>query len=131
MRHVINYEDGYFNMQDQTARLAAYAIDQLATQEVLDYKRQPDVDLIELFTKYISDHSALKDQVLTVDVNANFMKQRRLMITPTVDYYQVEVEDETCLALRKYRDHISRFVRVTFSNEYLTRGFYQQQTDGG
>lgn len=111
--------------------MAAYAIDQLATQEVLDYKRQPDVDLIELFTKYISDHSALKDQVLTVDVNANFMKQRRLMITPTVDYYQVEVEDETCLALRKYRDHISRFVRVTFSNEYLTRGFYQQQTDGG
>lgn len=59
------------------------------------------------------------------------MKQRRLIISPTLDYYQIEVEDETCLALRKYKDFISRFIRVTFTNESLTRGFYQQQTDGG
>ena len=63
--------------------------------------------------------------------NNNFMKQRRLTVTPTLDYYLVQLEDETCLALRKYKDHIEKFVRVTFANEYLTRGFYQQQTDGG
>jgi peptide deformylase len=59
------------------------------------------------------------------------MKQRRLIVTPTIDYYQVEVEDETCLALRKYKDYVTRFVRVTFANEMQTRGFYQQHIDGG
>ena len=63
--------------------------------------------------------------------NINFMKQRRLTVTPTLDYYLVQLEDETCLALRKYKDHIEKFVRVTCANEYLTRGFYQQHTDGG
>lgn len=48
-----------------------------------------------------------------------------------MDYYQPMLEDETCLALRRYKDHISSFVRVTFANEFLTKGFYQQQTDGG
>jgi hypothetical protein len=36
--------------------------------------------------------------------NVNYMKQRRLLITPTIDYYQVEISDETCLALRKHKD---------------------------
>lgn len=53
------------------------------------------------------------------------------MITPTLDYYQLMVEDETCLVLRKYKDQIHRFVRVTFVNETFVSGFYQQQLDGG
>jgi hypothetical protein len=47
------------------------------------------------------------------------------MISPTIDYYQVQVEDETCLVLRKYKDNISRFIRVTFVNESFEKGFYQ------
>jgi hypothetical protein len=35
------------------------------------------------------------------------------------------------MILRKFKDHLHRFVRVTFMSENLERGFYQQQTDGG
>ena len=52
------------------------------------------------------------------------MKQRRMLLTPTMDYFQVQVEDETCLALRKYKDQLYRFVRVTFTNDNFERGFY-------
>jgi len=57
--------------------------------------------------------------------NVNFLKQRRLLITPTIDYYQVEISDETCLALRKNKDQISKFLRVTFAHENFESGFYQ------
>jgi len=53
------------------------------------------------------------------------MRQRGLIVTPTIDSFQVQLEDESCLALRKYKQHSDRFVRVQFANDYMSKGFYQ------
>jgi hypothetical protein len=90
----------------------------------LDFKRDPEINLIAVFQKYKANANFSEDEPDKLD-DLNFMKQRRLMITPTLDYYQVQVEDETCLVLRKYKDNISRFVRITFVNESFEKGFYQ------
>ena len=93
--------------------------------EILDYKSEPDIKFIKIFEKYYAEKIAEEaaNEGRTDDIN--FMRQRRMTITPTLDYYHPMVEDETCLVLRKYKEHIHRFVRVTFTNDYFERGFYQ------
>ena len=96
----------------------------------MDFKREPELNLIAVFQKYKATANITEEENDKYE-DCNFMKQRRLMITPTLDYYQVQVEDETCLVLRKYKENASRFVRVTFVNESFEKGFYQQHSDGG
>lgn len=72
-------------------------------QEVIDFKDIPDADLIKLFEKYYNEQYVI-DQTDRHWQDINYLKQRRLIITPTVDYYQIQVEDETCLAIRKFKD---------------------------
>ena len=56
--------------------------------------------------------------------SVNFLRQRRMFVSPTIDYYQEQVDDETNRVIRQYRDHISKFVRLSFVNENLEKGFY-------
>ena len=95
----------------------------MITNEILEYKSEPEIKFIKIFEKYYAEQLAEDNDAKFEDLN--FMKQRRLTITPTLDYYHPMVEDETSLVLRKYKDHINRFVRVSFNNEYFERGFYQ------
>ena len=111
------------NKSERNAQRAACAIDAMITNEILEYKSEPDIKFIKIFEKYYAEQLAEDNDAKFEDIN--FMKQRRLTITPTLDYYHPMVEDETCLVLRKYKDHINRFVRVSFNNEYFERGFYQ------
>jgi hypothetical protein len=111
------------NKSERNAQRAACAIDAMITNEILEYKSEPDIKFIKIFEKYYAEHLAEESDSKLEDIN--FIKQRRLTITPTLDYYHPMVEDETCLVLRKYKDQINRFVRVSFNNEYFERGFYQ------
>jgi hypothetical protein len=111
------------NKSERNAQRAACAIDTMITNEILEYKSEPDIKFIKIFEKYYAEQLAEDNDAKFEDIN--FMKQRRLTITPTLDYYHPMVEDETSLVLRKYKDHINRFVRVSFNNEYFERGFYQ------
>lgn len=95
----------------------------MITNEILDFKKHPEINFIQAFQKYKQTANFTEEDVNKQD-DINFMKQRRLMITPTIDYYQVQVEDETCLVLRKFKENLSRFVRVTFVNESFEKGFY-------
>ena len=114
------------NKSDKNAQRAAQAIDAMCTNEILDYKSEPDIKFIKIFEKYYADQVAEEAKNGTKSEDLNFMKQRRLTITPTLDYFHPLIEDESCLVLRKFKEHIHRFVRVTFTNEYFERGFYQQ-----
>ncbi len=113
-----------FNNTERQSHRGACIIDKMITSEILDFKKHPDINLIFTFQKYKQNTNFTEEEVNKQD-DLNFMKQRRLMISPTIDYYQVQVEDETCLVLRKYKDNISRFVRVSFVNESFEKGFYQ------
>ena len=94
----------------------------MIVREILDYKVDPDIDFVPLFEKFAND-PIIADDLKREDVN--FLRQRRLTVTPTLDYFHVEMEDESCMALRKFKAHSDRFVRVSFANDYLSRGFYQ------
>ena len=112
-----------FNNTEKQAHRGANIIDQMITSEILDFKKHPEINFIQAFQKYKQTANFTEEDVNKQD-DINFMKQRRLMITPTIDYYQVQVEDETCLVLRKFKENLSRFVRVTFVNESFEKGFY-------
>ena len=93
----------------------------MITNEILDYKTEPDIKFIKIFEKYYAEK--INEEAESAQ-DINFMRQRRMTVTPTIDYYHPMVEDETCLVLRKYTEHIHRFVRVSFTNDYFERGFY-------
>jgi hypothetical protein len=112
------------NSSEKKAQRAAQAIDAMVTSEILDYKSEPNIKFIKIFEKYYAEQLTEEASNESKIEDINFMKQRRLTITPTVDYYHPLLEDETCLILRKFKDHVHRFVRVTFTNEYFERGFY-------
>lgn len=54
-------------------------------QGAIDYKIDPDVNLVHKFQAFVNDPQVIADQEKEED--ANFMKQRRLLVTPTLDYY--------------------------------------------
>lgn len=82
----------------------------------------PDIDFVPIFEKYANDPIVREDLKRDQD---DFMRQRGLIVTPTIDSFQVQLEDESCLALRKYKQNSDRFVRVQFANDYMSKGFYQ------
>jgi hypothetical protein len=43
------------NMTEQNANRAAIALDAMITNEILDYKSEPDINFIKLFEKYYGD----------------------------------------------------------------------------
>lgn len=86
------------------ARITSGAIDQMVISETLDYKKTPNLNLTAIFQKYMLEKAKMASNSDRSKLDSvNYMKQRRLIITPTVDLFQIEVEDETCLALRKYK----------------------------
>ena len=52
------------------------------------------------------------------------MRQRRVLITPTLFHYTVAREEESNKVLRQYKDQSSHFIRVSFVSEDLDRSFY-------
>jgi hypothetical protein len=81
MEHLIVIDN--HNKTEKHALLAAEAIERMITEEVMDYKVEPDINLTKLFIQYYQ--LVAKDGL--PEENINMMKQRRMLVTPTLDYY--------------------------------------------
>lgn len=66
------------------------------------------------------DYLYLKQQA---DKN-NLLRQRKVYMTPTLLKVSEAHEEESCRIIRSYKQHIQHFVRLSFVNEHLERGFY-------
>lgn len=56
--------------------------------------------------------------------NINIVRQRHIFITPTLIHVQPGMLQESNKVLRKYNDFRNDFLKVSFTNEYLQKGFY-------
>ncbi|CDW77053.1 rna-directed rna polymerase [Stylonychia lemnae] len=112
-----------YNRTEDQAQLASFLIDKMIIGEKFDYKKQSDINYVTVFQRYREDKENENDFCRSKQ-SINFLRQRRLFISPTIDYYQPAQEDESNRVIRKYQDYLSRFVRVSFVNEYLEKGFY-------
>jgi hypothetical protein len=52
------------------------------------------------------------------------MRQRRVLVTPTLFHYTVAREEESNKVLREYKEHHVQFVRLSFVQDDLDKGFY-------
>jgi hypothetical protein len=75
-----------FNNSEKMAHRGAQLIDQIIVGEILDFKRDPELNLIAVFQKYKASANFTEEENDKQE-DLNFLKQRRLMITPTLDYY--------------------------------------------
>ena len=53
-----------------------------------------------------------------------FLRQRRVFVTPTLFRYSIASEEESNRVLRKYKSILPNFIRLTFTNEKLEKGYY-------
>ena len=77
-----------FNNTEKLSHRGANIIDQMITGEILDFKKQPEINFIQTFQRYKQSTNFTEEEISKQD-DLNFMKQRRLMVTPTLDYYPV------------------------------------------
>jgi len=59
-----------------------------------------------------------------MEKNNKLKTVRRLYITPTLHIYRTPIEEETNRVIRKHADMSTHFLRVTFLNEKLQKGYY-------
>ena len=101
----------------------SFLIDQINLFHDLDYKDDSNNKLCDLFTK-LSQDQAKKDEFKRVQNNIDLMRQRRVLVTPTLFHYTVAREEESNKVLRQYREHHVQFIRLSFVQEDLDKGFY-------
>ena len=111
------------NASEINSEYVAFVIDKMIMAEPLDFRKNPELSLLQAFRRYADDHEVKADFIQS-KTNINSLRQRRIFVTPSMDYYQPCHEDETNLVLRKYKDESYRFVRVSFMNENLEKGYY-------
>lgn len=98
----------------------------MVLNEPMDYRKDPDIVISSIYMKYYNNPDN-KDEFMRSQNNINFMRQRRLFITPTIDFYQVAVEDESNRVIRQFKDFLSYFVRVSFVDEQLEKSYYHTE----
>ena len=54
----------------------------------------------------------------------NLLRQRRVLVTPTLFLYTIAKEEESNKVLRQYKNNLSQFIRLSFVNEQIDKGFY-------
>jgi flavin reductase (DIM6/NTAB) family NADH-FMN oxidoreductase RutF len=52
------------------------------------------------------------------------MRQRRVMVTPTLIRFSVAQEEQTNRVLRQFCNFVPNFIRLSFVTEELDKGFY-------
>jgi RNA-dependent RNA polymerase len=52
------------------------------------------------------------------------MRQRRVLVTPTLFHFTVAREEESNKVLREFRAQLTQFIRLSFVQEDLDKGFY-------
>jgi len=106
---------------DQTSDYGSVLIDKM--QFYLDPIKRPYEDLIVLFAKENKNPENLADYHEEAH-QTNFMKQRRVMVTPTLIRYSVAQDEQTNRVIREYKNFIPNFIRLSFVTEDLDKGYY-------
>jgi len=76
-----------YNRTEEKAQYAAFIIDKMIIQEKFDYRKYIEIKYMDMFEQYMHDKDNEIDYYKSKQ-NVNFLRQRRLFISPTVDYYQ-------------------------------------------
>jgi hypothetical protein len=54
----------------------------------------------------------------------DLLRQRKVFITPTLIKYSIGQEEESNRVIRKFKAFLPNFIRLSFVNENLEKGFY-------
>ena len=91
-------------------------------QMYLDPVKRPYEDLVQCFSKQNNEEN-LRDYSDSVKQN-NMLRQRRVMVTPTLIRFSVAEEEQTNRVIRQFSSCIPNFIRLSFVLENLDKGFY-------
>lgn len=88
----------------------------------LDPVQRPYEDLIEAFKRQNNDENLEEYEELVKQVD--YMRQRRVMMTPTLMRFSAAQEEQTNRVIREYHSLIQNFVRLSFVTEDFDKGYY-------
>jgi gamma-glutamyl:cysteine ligase YbdK (ATP-grasp superfamily) len=88
----------------------------------LDPVKRPYEDLVCAFSKQNHEENVREygDSIKQL----NCMRQRRVMVTPTLIRFSVAQEEQTNRVLRQFCNFVPNFIRLSFVTEELDKGFY-------
>lgn len=115
--------NGGWNKNDMIADFGAFIIDHINLFKDLDYKDDSSAEIEELFKALKEDPQIVEDFKKSLD-SKNLIRQRRVLVTPTLFNFTVAREEEGNKVLRQYKQNSFQFIRLSFVNEDLDRGFY-------
>jgi len=91
--------EGGWNNQERVADFGAYIIDHINLFEELDYKDDSSASIMALFTK-LKDSEIIREEFKKIDREENLIRQRRILVTPTLFHFTVAREEESNKVLR-------------------------------
>ncbi len=91
--------NGGWNKNEMTSDFGAYIIDHINLFKDLDYKDDSSAEIEELFTALKDDRQILEDFKKSID-SKNLIRQRRVLVTPTLFNFTVAREEEGNKVLR-------------------------------
>lgn len=114
---------GWSSKDDQVADFGAFLIDHINMFKDLNFKDNSVKVIEEEFIKLKADHAIL-DEFKRIQNDKNLVRQRRVLITPTLNLFTVSKEEESNKVIRQYKNYLHQFIRLSFVNEQLEKGFY-------
>ena len=115
--------NGGWNSNDVTADFGAFIIDHINLFKELDYKDDSSKKIEELFRKLAADDVIIDDFKRVQQANDS-IRQRRVLVTPTLFHYTVAREEESNKVIRQFKSHLTQFIRLSFVKEDYDQGFY-------
>ena len=106
---------------------ASFILDYITANEPLNFQKNMEINYVEIFEKYMKNPDLDHDFQLSTE-NINFLPQRRLLVTPTLLIFLPTVIDESNRVLRKFKDYLSSFVRVSFVNDQFEKNYYSNES---
>ena len=113
---------------DKNTTKAAFIIDKMHT--TLCCVEYPETNLVKKFKMCADDPQVLQeyDDLITQRQESkkvnNFLIQRRVKVTPTMILYSRAQEEESNLVIRKFKDVLFNFCRLSFVGDDLLKGYY-------
>ena len=97
---------GGWNCSDVTADFGAFIIDHINLFKELDYKDDSSKKIIDLFSTLAKDEIMI-DDFKRVQQNNDSIRQRRVLVTPTLFHYTVAREEESNKVIRQYKSNLT------------------------
>lgn len=105
------------------ADYGAFLIDHINMFKDLNFKDNSVKMIEEEFIRLKQDRQIL-DEFKKIQNDKNLIRQRRVLITPTLNLFTVAKEEESNKVIRQFKHHLHQFIRLSFVNEQLEKGYY-------